>query len=279
MDNEKRHSPWYKRWLHKYRLSLVDDSNLSEVFHLRLNGLGAFSTLAALFLLTIALLALLIVYTPIRNILPGYSESIRQQLVEQTVMVDSLSTEMQLQRQYLDIIKQVTTGEIQSDTVQSLDSLQMIQRERLLMAKSEATAEFMAMYEDRGHDYLQMFDAPSQIPTVSFFRPAHGVIEQHQQADRGEYGVTLRTAPNENVTAVLAGTVVYQQHELGNTLTIMVQHEQYLSVYRHVGRVLKHVGASVQSGETIALMSSNNLLGFELWHQGTSVNPEDVIAF
>lgn len=265
--------------MHKYRLSMVDESNLNELWHIHLNGFGAFSIFFLLFLLTIALLSVLIIYTPIRNILPGYSESIRQQLIVESARVDSLSADLALQRQYLSVIQQVTAGTVQSDTVQSLDSLQIIMREQLLEAKNEATAEFVAQYEAKEKDNMQLFDARTSQPTVNFFRPMHGVVEQHVMPEAHRYGVLVRAVENENITAVMAGTVVYVSHELDETFTIMLQHEGYVSVYRHVGTVLKTVGWRVQAGESIALLGKQPLLEFELWKNGIYINPEEVIVF
>ena len=265
--------------MHKYRLSMVDESNLNELWHIHLNGFGAFSIFFLLFLLTIALLSVLIIYTPIRNILPGYSESIRRQLIVESARVDSLSADLALQRQYLSVIQQVTAGTVQSDTVQSLDSLQIVMREQLLEAKNEATAEFVAQYEAKEKDNLQLFDAQTSQPTVSFFRPMHGVVERHVMPESRRYGVLVRAVENENITAVMAGTVIYVSHELDETFTIMLQHENYVSVYRHVGTVLKTVGWRVQAGESIALLGKQPLLEFELWKNGHWVNPEEVIVF
>ena len=69
---------------------MLEDSTLREVFHIRMSGLGMFSFLTVVFILLLVLMSVLIVYTPFRNILPGYSASIRQQLVEQSARVDSM---------------------------------------------------------------------------------------------------------------------------------------------------------------------------------------------
>lgn len=234
--------------------------------------------IALLFLLSLVLFSLVILYTPIRNYLPGYSENIRQQLVEESARVDSLGTSLELQRQYLNVIKQVMAGEVQSDTVQSLDSMQIIMREQLLEAKNEATAEFIAQYEAKEKDYLQLFDIANTTPTVSFFRPAHGVIIQSYAPKEQQYGVVLKTPEKENVTAVLAGRVVYLNYEIGNTYTIMLQHDNYLSIYRNTLKSLKNVGDAVAAGESIALVA-DQLLWFEIWQNGQSINPEEIIAF
>ena len=276
---EPKKDKWWQRLRDKHRISILDEATWTERWSFHLSGWGAIVLLAVLFLLTLVLFSLVILYTPIRNYLPGYSENIRQQLITETARVDSIQTSLDLQRQYLDIIKQVTAGEVQSDTVQSLDSMQLIMREQLLEAKSEATAEFIAQYEEKEKDNLQLFDITNTTPVITFFRPAHGVITQHYSAEERHFCVTLQTPEHENITSVLSGIVVSTDYQIDNTYTITVLHANYLSIYRHVEKVLKEVGTSVQAGETIALASDQQHLDFELWQNDRPVNPEEVIAF
>ena len=123
---------------------MLDDRTLHEVFHIRVSLLGAISMITIMIVALIVLLSILIVYTPIRNILPGYSESLRQQLVQESARVDSLQADLTTQRRYLDVIKQLTAGDIQTDSVQSLDSLQRVERAQLVAQSSEATEAFKA---------------------------------------------------------------------------------------------------------------------------------------
>mgnify|MGYP007057706866 FL=1 len=222
MENESKKKSLRERLRVKYRVSVLDELTLSERWHFRLNGWGAIVWIAMLFLLALALFSLLILYTPIRNYLPGYSENIRQQLIVESSRLDSMGTSLELQRQYLNIIKQVVAGEVESDTVQSLDSMQIIMREQLLEAKSEATAEFIAQYEAKEKDYLQLFDVANTTPVLSFFRPARGVVLQSFSAKEHRYGVTIQTAKHDNVTAILAGAVVYTNYELDNTYHLLL---------------------------------------------------------
>ena len=278
MENQSNKESLRQRLRVKYRVSVLDELTLSERWHFRLNGWGAIVWIAILFLLALALFSLLILYTPIRNYLPGYSENIRQQLMVESARLDSMGTSLELQRQYLNVIKQVVAGEVESDTVQSLDSMQIIMREQLLEAKSEATAEFIAQYEAKEKDYLQLFDVANTTPVLSFFRPARGVVLQSFSAKEHRYEVTIQTAKHDNVTAILAGAVVYTHYELDNTYTIMLQHDSYLSIYRGVSKLLKRLGESVQAGESIALLEDKPLY-FQLWQNGQPINPEEVIAF
>ena len=263
----------------KYRLAVLDDITLREVFHWRLSGLSAISLVTLLFVLLIGVLSVLIIYTPIRNILPGYSESIRQQLIMESARVDSLQADLTLQRQYLDVIKNVTAGTIEKDSVQSLDSLQIVQRNQLLEIRNQATEQFLSQYEQKERDQLLLFDTRTPVTTLSLFRPVRGVVVESADVDKHRYSVRLRVAKNENILAVMKGTVVYVDREIDNSHTIVVQHQQYVSIYRHVSLLLKHSGTSVEAGDALGMMNGRDEMEFEIWRAGEPLNPEEVIAF
>ena len=275
---KEKESLW-QRLRRQYRLAILDDRTLREIFHMRLSGLGTFSILMVMFLLLIVLLSALIVFTPIRNILPGYSESIRQQLIIENARVDSLQNSLTLQRQYLDVIKQITAGNIQSDSIIRLDSLQMIENVTLPDMNNAETDAFMAQYEEQERDRLMLFDVSSSRTVQQLCRPACGVVTRSVNFGIKQYGVALRVAKNENVLAVLRGTVVLLQPNLNNTHTVVIQHDRDVSVYRNVETVLKTQGMVVEEGESIGLMAGDKELEFELWESGKPVNPEKVIVF
>ena len=275
----KEKESFWQKMRRQYRLAILDDRTLREIFHMRLSGLGTFSTLMVLFLLLIILLSALIVLTPIRNILPGYSESIRQQLITENARVDSLQNSLTLQRQYLDVIKQLTAGDIQSDSIIRLDSLQMVENVKLPDMSNEETDAFLLQYEQQERDRLLLFGGPAQRTMQQMYAPARGVVTRSARFDLKQYGIAIRVARNENVLAVLRGTIVLLQPNLNNTYTIVIQHDRYVSVYSNVGTALKTQGVAVEEGESIGLMAGDNELEFELWESGKPVDPEKVVVF
>ena len=278
MTREKNKISFWKRLRNKYRISVINEQTLAERWYLHLSAWGAIVVIALLFLLSMALFSLVILYTPFKNYLPGYSEDIRQQLIDESARVDSIGQSLELQRQYLNIIQQVMAGEVHADTVQQLDSMQIIMREQLLEAKQQATEEFIAQYEAKEKDNLQLFDIANTTPVLSFFRPAHGVIVQRFDEKQKHYSITLQTPARENLTAILAGTIVYVHHELDDTYTLILQHDNYISIYRGISKMLRSIGDHVQAGESIALLQET-ILHFELWQNGNPINPEEVIPF
>ena len=81
---EDRKTFWQKLRF-KYRLSLVDEDSLTESWHTKMSLMRFIVYFILIFLGLIALFSVLILYTPLRNTLPGYSESIRRQLVEESI--------------------------------------------------------------------------------------------------------------------------------------------------------------------------------------------------
>ena len=267
------------RLRNKYRISIISEETWAERGHLHLSAWGAVVLLGLIFVLSLALFSLIILYTPIRNYLPGYSENIRYQLMEESARVDSLGTSLELQRQYLNIISQVVAGEAPTDTIVPMDSMQIIMREELLLAKSEATAEFLAQYEQKEKDNLQLFEPVSHPHTshpTTFFPPVHGTVTT--PFSEKNKCITIVTYGNKNASSVLNGTVIHCQYTVQGNYTMIIQHSQFLSIYYGIQQPLKKLGGEVKAGEVIGLLQNNNL-GFELWKNGQALNPEDYIVF
>ena len=260
-------------------MALLDDHTLRELFHFRVSLLGAISMITLSFLALIVLLSVLIVYTPIRNILPGYSASLRQQLIQESARVDSLQADLTIQRQYMDVIRQVMTGDIRTDSVQSLDSLQRVERSQIAEQHSEVTDAFLAQYEQKERDRLLLFDNTSTRNVRQLYRPVHGVIIQSPRPDLHAYSAIIRTAKSENVMATTRGTIVSVERLTDNTFALVLQENQFVTVYRHLVKVLKQQGASVERGEALGLTDGQHDLALELWDGGTFVNPEEVIVW
>ncbi len=259
---------------------MLDDLTLREVFHFRVSLLSAISIITITIVTLIVLLSVLIVYTPLRNILPGYSASLRQQLIDESARVDSLQADLTMQRQYLDVIKLLAAGDIQTDSVQSLDSLQRVERAQILeQQRNDYTESFKAQYEQKEHERLMLFDNASNKSVLQLYRPVRGVITESANPAERKYGVSVRTAKNENVLSIMRGQIVLIERAEDNTFSIVLQHTPYLSIYRRVTKPMKTQGMLVEGGEVIGVMDGETELELELWDAGVYVNPEEVIAW
>ena len=263
----------------KYRLAMLDDHTLREVFHIRVSAFGAISVISISVLLMLGLLALLIVFTPIRNILPGYSASVRDQVVVESQRIDSLQEKIDLQNQYLDAVRHIVAGTISVDSVPRLDSLQIMKPTQLDEVQSENLDAFMAQYEQKEHDRLAVFDNSTNRTTYQAFRPVRGAVMTSAVPEMNQFATVIRTANNENILAVLRGTIISVERMMDNTYQVVLQSGSLMTIYRHVPRVLKNVGAKVERGELIGVTDGSHDLELEMWEAGEFVNPEEAIVW
>ena len=102
----------------------------------------------------------------------------------------------------------------------------------------------------------------------------------------GHFGVDVVAKENEFIKASLDGTVVFAGWTANDGYVIQLQHSNNLmSLYKHNSDLTRHVGDHVKAGEPIAIIgntgenSSATHLHFELWYNGTPINPQDYILF
>lgn len=276
---EQQQKGFWQRIRHKYRIAVLDEGTLNERWHIRLSGLGTLSVLFLLFLLTLAVFSLLIVYTPIRTILPGYSEDIRRQLIVESARVDSIETRSSYSVSILMSSSKSLPAKYNPTPYNTSIRYKSLHERRFFRRQKTMHSQSLWRNTKRRRKTISLFDIQQNQPIISLFRPVRGAVLTHSQPEHGQYAVLLRTTDHENVCSVLSGTLIYASHELDNTHTVVVQHQDYVSIYRGVESVLKQIGSAVQSGETIALMGTEGTLSFELWRNGQSINPEEVIAF
>jgi murein DD-endopeptidase MepM/ murein hydrolase activator NlpD len=194
--------------------------------------------------------------------------------------------QIELQKGYMALIKEIINGKIKPDSIASLDSVQLKEKAHKMLEKSENEKKFIEKFEAEEKYNLASIDSKPNENMYVFFRPTRGVISSSFNLSEGQYGIYLITSPNESVLSVLAGTVVYAAFTFDYGWVIQVQHENnYLSIYKNNTRVLKKVGDEVKAGESIAITGdatgkkAGSQFYFELWKQGKPIDPEEVIIF
>jgi len=279
--------PFIQKIRFKYRVSILNENTLEESWHVRLSRFSVFMFGSAFVFLTFIILTILIFTTPISRYLPGYGDSgNRSKIIQSSMQADSLVKQIELQRGYVDILKGIITGKIKPDSIASLDSVELKEKARVFLEKSENEKDFIKKYEEEEKYNLASIDAKPNENMYVFFRPTRGVISTSFNLAEHQFGINLITSSNESVVSVLGGTVVYAAFTFDFGWVIQVQHENnYLSVYKNNTRLLKKVGDEVKAGESIAITgdatgkNTGSQFYFELWKQGKAVNPEDVIIF
>ena len=286
MPKKKRSKAFWNNIKFKYKLTIINENTLEEVVGLHVSKLNGLSVLLSVLTVLFLFAAAIITFTPLRNYLPGYMNSdIRAQVVENALRVDSLQQLVDRQNMYIMNIQDIFSGTVRVDTVQSMDSLTAM-REDSLIARSEREEAFRRQYEETEKYNLPSITTQPDVNGLIFYRPTRGMISDHFDAEKKHFGTDIAANPNESVLATLDGTVILSTYTAETGYLIEVQHNQdFVSVYKHCGSLLKREGDTVKGGEAIALVGNSGTLTtgphlhFELWHRGRPVNPEKYIVF
>lgn len=271
----------------KYRISILNENTLEEAWHVRLSRVKVYMYAFLFVIITFALLAAFIIYTPIKYYLPGYNGMDgRSEIISKSVQIDSLLTQMHYQETYLEVLKTIISGETIDDPSVNTDTVGLKERAEIIMEKSKAESEFTEQYENQEKYNLTTLSATEGEPVLVFFKPVQGVMSSEFDAGEKRYGISVLTAFNEAVVSVLPGTVVYTGFSAEHGWIITIQHNSdYLSVYKHNNSLLRKSGDQVRAGEVIAFTGEDpetktgRHFVFELWKSGHPVNPEEVIIF
>ena len=160
MASKRKKKHWWQNIKFKYKLTIVNENTLEEVFGLYVSKLNGLSVLLCVLFVLFTLTSLLMVYTPLRNYLPGYmSNRLRSSIVENALRTDSLEQVAEQQSHYIENIRQLMAGQVNIDSVQSVDDIDSL-REMPIELLQEATDREMAFRSQYEKDERYNLTAP-----------------------------------------------------------------------------------------------------------------------
>ena len=99
-----------------YRLIIYNDSSIQTVWSIKLTPIKVLTIGSLGAVLLILFTTVIIAYTPLRENIPGYpSAKIRQQIIYNYMLVDSLENEIKNRDNYFDKIKTLFQGDVPED--------------------------------------------------------------------------------------------------------------------------------------------------------------------
>lgn len=284
---------WYNKLKWKYRLVLMDDETLEERLTFRLTRLNVFIALGTITIILIFLTSVLIAFTPLREYIPGYTNvGLKKDLYELQLKTDSIEKDMVRKDLFIKNLKRIVSGEEISDD-RALPGDTMTRYNDIHLTRSEEDSALRAEIENQSKYSLYQIESAEKktqrsltLGNMLFFAPIKGVITNEFDADRQHFGVDIVSKKDEAIKSVLDGTVMFSTWTVETGYVIGIQHSQgIVSIYKHNSALLKRTGDMVKAGEVIAIigetgeLSTGPHLHFELWSQGTPVDPQDYISF
>lgn len=285
---KNKHNLW-KRLHFKYRLSVLNENTLEEVGRLQASIFMGVMLLLVFAVALITLTSIVIISTPIRNYLPGYSDAeVKEAALKNAIKIDSLEAVVDQQSTYIGNLRAVFDGKVHPDTSRSEDVIVIPENDKSLQKspKEKAFDEDYQKEEKYSLSATKADESKSMTEGAIFFKPLKGVISAKYNPAINHYGVDLSAQPRESVVAVLEGTVFFCGYDPNVGYFVEIQHRNgFVSVYKNNDLILKKIGDQVRTGEVIAIVGTSGKeksgphLHFELWYKGTPVNPESYITF
>ena len=283
-DKKKR---LIKRLKNKFRLVILNDTTFEEKLSFRLSPMNVFILFISGSFLLISLITILIAFTPLREFIPGYTDvSLRQNLTNMVLKVDSLENDLTVKQHYLNNLRLIIQGKLPSDTLLN-DSALVPQYDQEARKISKEDSLFRDFVEKEDAFNISNEKAGKSIGLLSgtyFFTPLNGLVTGHFEPKKDHYGVDIVAPENEAIKATLKGVVIFAGWTSETGHVISLQHDNNLiSTYKHNSVLMKEVGDVVKAGYAIAIIvNSGELtdgphLHFELWYNGTALNPEEYI--
>jgi murein DD-endopeptidase MepM/ murein hydrolase activator NlpD len=281
---ENKKQKLFEKLKDQYRLIIYNDTTFQSVWSMKLSRLKVFTVTSLLSAIIVVLVILLIATTGLREYIPGYPKAeYRQMLVHNALKVDSLENELAKRDEFFRGIKAIVSGEVPEDNltyskeVKSNEiEFQEFNHDSVFQDKLMAEQLSLSIQTDEGNS--------RGLSQMHFFVPVKGVISNHFDSRADHFGVDLVSDPNAMISAVLQGTVIFSGWTLETGYVMYLQHTNNLiSVYKHNAELLKNAGDVINAGEAIAIigntgeLSSGPHLHFELWHEGSPLNPAEYI--
>lgn len=286
MAKNKKKRKLKQKLTDKYRLVIINEDTFQERFSLKLSRLNVFVFGGVFSILLIILTTLLIAFTGIREYIPGYSSTaLKKKATRLTYEADSLKTRLSVLEGYTKALKPVLTGEIEPEKIDSItNEMKTIAFDESKLQASKEDSLFREKIESK--DLFPLYNGGANRVKNVFFSPLTGSISQPFDANDKHYAIDIVAKTGTPVKAVADGTVILAEWTAETGYVITIQHSnEFISVYKHNGTLLKQQGDVVKSGEAIASVGSTGELTtgphlhFELWNNGFPVNPTNYIDF
>lgn len=290
MAEEKKKRKLFQRLKNRYRLVVMNEQTFEEKASFNLRPLNVFVAAGVLILLLITLTTFIIAFTPLREYIPGYADvKMQRNVLNLAAKADSMEKALNARDLYIQNINNVISGNFNS-TVDENKKTQGAKYDTIhSLKKSYQDSVLRKEIESQDQYTLGVKDNTSFSNNMSaflFFPPVKGAVTNRFDPVTKHYGIDIVANANEAVKSTLDGTVLIANFTSETGYVIGIQHSNnLLSFYKHNSSLLKKPGDFVKAGEVIAIignsgeLSSGPHLHFELWYNGTALDPQKYISF
>lgn len=256
----------------RYRLSFINENTLHEVWTVGMSQRKVVASVLLLFFALGCMAATLIVFTPLRTLLPGYlKQEERHENAVNVYRVDSLLAAARAANAYLSTIGTLLRGDsLAAPAVAAPASDHVISPDSLLASSEAERLLADAVEERKRYTVGSGREAKPAIAAIFHFPVAGAERDPSSTAER----LVARAPRGAAVTAPGPATVVDVSYSPAGLWAVMLQHPNgYLTRISGMASAKTTVAAHVAAGETIGIAGGSMPLAVELWSAGSRLDP------
>ena len=287
MKNKKENKGFFKKLFNDYKVVVSSEDTFEEKFAFKASKINVFVLMLVYSVILISFTISIVFFTQLRELVPGYSSSdLLNRAIYLTQKTDSLERQIELNNKFYKSIEDVLSGKtdefIERDNI-PIDS--SLNDKNLFSISPNSEDSILRNYVD-SQDKFNLTKNELVIENKMFFSPIKGEITQTFNFEENHFAVDIAADIGSPVKSILDGKILFSEWSVDTGHVIIVDHgDNIVSVYKHNSKSLKEQNDFVQAGEVIAYsgnqgsLSSGPHLHFELWKNGTPIDPEPLLNF
>ena len=287
VKNKKQKKNSINKLTRSYKVVVSSEDTFEERLSFSTNKFNVFLVLSLYSTILIAFTISVVFFTQIREMVPGYSSSdLLTQAIYLTKKTDSLENELELNNTFYKSIENVLSGKTE----------QIIYKDTLALSNEKDNIDFQAVLTNAEDSILRKYVEEEDkfnltknelvIENKMFVSPVKGQITQKFDPLNNHFALDILVDTGTPVKSILEGKVIFSEWSVDTGHVLIIDHgDNIISVYKHNSKVLKTQNNFVKAGEVIAYsgnqgtLSTGPHLHFELWKNGTPINPEPLFNF
>ena len=287
VKNKKENKGFFKKLFNDYKVVVSSEDTFEEKFAFKASKINVFVLMLVYSVILISFTISIVFFTQLRELVPGYSSSdLLNRAIYLTQKTDSLERQIELNNKFYKSIEDVLSGKtdvfIERDNITIDSSL----NEKNFFSISPNSEDSILRNYVESQDKFNLTKNELVIENKMFFSPIKGDITQAFNFEENHFAIDIAADIGTPVKSILDGKILFSEWSVDTGHVIIVDHgDNIVSVYKHNSKSLKEQNDFVQAGEVIAYsgnqgsLSSGPHLHFELWKNGTPIDPEPLLNF
>ena len=287
MKNKKENKGFFKKLFNDYKVVVSSEDTFEEKLAFKASKINAFLLMLVYSAILISFTIGIVFFTELRELVPGYSSSdLLNRAVYLTQKTDSLERQIELNNKFYKSIEDVLSGKIDEFIPRENISVDSTISESLALTILPSSEDSILRKYVENEDKFNLTKNELVIENKMFFSPIKGDVTQSFNFEENHFAVDISADVGTPVKSILDGKILFSEWSVDTGHVIIIDHgDNIISVYKHNSKLLKEQNDYVQAGEVIAYsgnqgnLSSGPHLHFELWNNGTPIDPEPLLNF